>query len=576
VGSKIKIYAGKQLYFREHIPSRGFQSSMDYKQIIGIGGSTKIDSVVIQWPDMSVSSIVSPVVDSVYTIAKSSAKRVSTEPGSVPGFKLFDSVPAPFEKHIEDDYVDFYFERNIPEMLSREGPRAASADVDGDGLADIYIGGTKGHPGQLYTQTTKGFKKTDQKIFYQFADFEDGAALFFDADKDGDQDLFVGPAGNKEPSYSREMQCRLLLNDGKGNFSLHGSSFPKMGVNVAAAAVEDIDGDGDFDLFVGGRSISVNYGETPQSFMFINDGTGNFKDIAAANPALSKAGLITGAVFIDVNGDGKKELIVSGEWMSPKIFSYKGNQFEEVKSNLNALSGWWQRMASADLNGDGRIDLVLGNLGQNFYLHPTAEAPVKLWMTDFDGSGNVDKLLTRQVDGKDKPVFLKNDVQDQVPGIKKENLRHQDFAMRSIHDLFPAEIVKKAIVKEVNFCSSIIAYSKGNGDFEIVNMPVRAQLSSVNSILCTDVNGDGKLDLVTGGNKSGFPPQLQKLDASFGDVFINKGNNVFEWQQQRGDLHVEGEVRDIIELQTPASQYLLFLRNDDFPKMFKLNTTDKH
>jgi len=548
---------------------------MDYKQIIGVGDINRIDSVVVQWPDRSESVINNIVIDSVYAINKKSSKIVSGRPSSVSRLNLFDSIPTTFDKHVEDDYVDFYYERNIPEMLSREGPRAATADVNGDGLVDIYIGGTKGYPGKLYLQDANGkFIKSDQKIFYQFSDFEDGMTLFFDADKDGDADLFVGPAGNKEPSYSRQMQCRLLVNDGKGNFSLHETSFPQMGVNVEAAAAEDIDGDGDIDLFVGGRAISTNYGATPQSFMFINDGTGNFKDIAASeNPELSKAGLITGALFADVAGDSKKELIIAGEWMSPRIFSFNGKKFEEIKSNLNSLSGWWQRIAAADVDNDGRTDLILGNIGENFNLHPTAEDPVKLWTADFDNSGDADKVITRRVDGKDKPVFLKNDIQDQVPGIKKENLKHADFAQKSIQDLFPEEAVKKAVVREFNYCSSIIAYNKGNGQFDIEKLPLRAQLSSVNAILCVDVNGDGLKDIITGGNLSGFPPQLQKLDASYGDVFINRGKRVLEWKgPQDTNILVNGEVKDIISLTAGKKNFLLFLRNDDYPKMFSLNT----
>jgi enediyne biosynthesis protein E4 len=523
--------------------------------------------------------LVKPSVDSVYKLDKSAAIKYHSEVLHESQKQLFDSIPSNFAKHIEDDYVDFYFERNIPEMLSREGPRATSADVNGDGLADIYIGGTKDNPGQLYLQTAKGiFTKHDQKVFYQFADFEDGASLFFDADGDGDQDIFVGPAGNKEPSYSRQMQSRLLLNDGKGNFSLHATAFPKMGVNVAAASADDIDNDGDIDLFVGGRSVSVNYGLTPPSFIFINDGNGDFSDIASTdNPEIANAGMITGAFFADVAGDSKKELIIAGEWMSPRIFSFNGKKFIEIKSNLNDLLGLWQRIAAADLDNDGKTDLVLGNIGENFYLHPTKEQPVKIWMADFDASGDIDKVLTRRVDGEDKPVFLKNDIQDQVPGIKKENLRHHDFAKKSIHNLFPDGAVSKAIVKEFNYCSSVIALNKGNGQFELKKLPVRAQLSSVNAILCMDINGDGARDIITGGNESGFPPQLQKLDASYGDVFINNGKADFEWKGfQDTNLHVDGEVKDIISLSTPTEKYLLFLRNNDFPKMFRVHSHPKN
>jgi len=576
IGSKIKIHSQGQVFYRELIPSRGFQSSMDYKQIIGTGKVKTADSLIVIWPDQSTTKLNAVAADSLYMIDK---KTSAVNKGSIsPNHQadrsvLFDSLDIIFDKHREDDYVDFYYERNIPQMLSREGPRAAVADVNGDGLDDVYIGGTKGYPGQLYVQKNGVYSKSAQNIFHIFSEFEDGACIFFDADKDGDMDLFVGPAGNNQPEFSRAMQSRLLLNDGKGNFSLKGSAFPKMGVNTAAVVAEDFDRDGDIDLFVGGRAVSRDYGTTPASFVFINDGKGNFADIAAArNPEIAKIGMVTAATTADINGDDRPELIIAGEWMSPRIFSFSGDRFTELKSNLTSLQGWWQSVTGADLDKDGKMDLVLGNIGDNFYLRPTAEQPVKLWMADFDGSGDVDKLLTRRVDGKDKPVFLKNDIQDQVPGIKKENLKHHEFATKSIQELFTEKAVSKSDTREFNYSSSIIALNRGDGKFEIIKLPLRGQLSSVNAIVATDLNNDGWTDLVTGGNRSGFPPQLQKLDASFGDVFINNGKGNFEWKGNlETGLKVGGEVRDIKMLNLNQTAHLLFLRNDEFPKMFRIN-----
>jgi hypothetical protein len=579
IGSKVKIYSGKDLFYREFIPSRGFQSSMDYKQIIGLGNVAKIDSMVIIWPDRSCNVMKNPAVDSVYTIRKEATQKFDYAVANVAGIFTIDSVNTTFDKHIEDDYVDFYYERNIPEMLSREGPRGATADVNGDGLTDIYIGGTKEHPGQIYLQKPgSGFVKSAQKIFYQFADFEDGASVFFDADNDGDADLFVGAAGNDQPQFSRQMQGRLFINDGKGNFSVNASALPRLGVNVGAVVAADFDGDNDIDLFVGGRSVPGDYGKSPSSFILMNDGKGKFTDVAASkNPAIARIGMVSKAVVADIDGDGKNELIIVGEWMAPRIFTFEKDSFKEIKSNLNELSGWWQTVAATDVDGDGKTDLVLGNIGENFYLHPAADAPVKLWMADFDGSGDVDKVLTRKVDGKDKPVFLKNDIQDQVPGIKKQNLKHHDFALKSIQELFSPTAMSKAEVKEFNYASSIVALNKGGGNFEIIKLPYRAQLSSLNAIAFTDLNGDGMKDIVAGGNRSGFPPQLQKLDASFGDVYLNKGKGNFEWKgPQETHLKVEGEVKDIIQIDGKGVDNLLFLRNDDYPRMFRINKAQRN
>ena len=578
IGSKIKLYKGKQVFYRELFPTRGFQSSVDYKQIIGLGQLNNVDSIVITWPDLTASHLEHPAVDTVYTIQKGASTHLAftKEASGIMSVNaaFFDSVKNVFEKHQEDDYIDFYYERNIPEMLSREGPKAATGDVNNDGLTDVFIGGTPEHAGQLYIQNSLGdFKKKDEKIFYQFSDFEDEAVLFFDADKDGDLDLFIGPGGNNNPPYSRQVQIRLLKNDGKGNFSLDASAFPNNGMNIAVAAANDFDHDGDLDLFVGGRSVPRDYGTNPSSYIFINDGNGHFKDIAQAqNPDIAAIGMVTGAVWADIAGTSDKELVIAGEWMTPRIFSYDNHHFTEIKTNLSNLYGWWQSIAAEDVNGDGKTDLILGNIGENFYLHPYQQNPVKLWVADVDGNGDADKILTRTVDGEDKPVFLKNDLQEQVPSIKKENLKHKDYAQKSIQQLFRPEILKKAIVKVFNYPASCIAINKGDGNFTVQKLPYRAQLSSVNSIYCRDVNRDGYIDLITGGNNSGFLPQLEKLDASFGDVFINNGKGSFAWSgAQQSGLKVDGEVRDIKELKGKNKSYLLFLRNNHYPMMYRIN-----
>ena len=227
-----------------------------------------------------------------------------------------------FDKHTEDDYIDFYYERNLPEMLSREGPKAANGDINGDGLADIYIGGTPGHTGQVYLQTPNGkFQKKEEPAFNQFTEFEDGAVLFFDADHDGDMDLFIGPGGNSGDALSRQMQNRLFKNNGKGNFTLDAAAFPASGMNTAVAIAYDFNHDGYPDLFVGGRSVSRAYGTNPSSFLYVNDGNGHFTDIAkTVNPDIANIGMVTGAVWADVAGNQDKELVIVGEWMAPAHF----------------------------------------------------------------------------------------------------------------------------------------------------------------------------------------------------------------------------------------------------------------
>jgi hypothetical protein len=579
IGSTIKVYTGNEVITREVVPSRGFQSSMDYRQVIGLGKATAIDSMIVIWPNRRYDTYIHPQLNKLYQLTETGLSKPYHFLNQNNSHTVyFDSIITAFDKHTEDEYVDFYYERNVPEMLSKEGPKAAVGDVNGDGLDDVYIGGALNQGGQLYLQTSTGdFIKKEEPVFKQFLDFEDEAVLLFDADKDGDLDLFIGPGGNNMMPNSRQTQLRLYKNDGKGNFTLDAAAFPNNANNIAIAVANDIDGDGDLDLFVGGRSVPHDYGMTPQSYIFMNDGNGHFSDIAKNSTGVSNAGMITGAVWADVTGNASKELIVTGEWMAPRIFSYNNQQFTEVKSNLNNLYGLWQTVAAADVNGDGRQDLILGNIGENFYLHPDSAKPVKLFINDFNQNGNRDKILTYTVDEKDMPVFMKRELQDQIPAIKKQNLRHEDYAKKSIQELFPEELLNKSVVRQFNYCNSVVAMNKGNGQFEISRLPSMTQLSSVNAIHCMDVNSDGFTDLVLGGNLFALLPQFERLDASYGDVLINNGKGVFSFtpQKQTG-LQVQGEVRDIAAIETGKGKQLLFLRNNDYPVMYRLhnNTTN--
>lgn len=573
IGSKIKVHAGGAIITREVVPSRGFQSSVDYKQVIGLGKATVIDSMIVMWPDRTVSTIVHPAIDTTLVLAQSASEKNNPGPASVNPSLLFTSVPNTFEKHQEDDYVDFYYERNIPEILSREGPKVAAADVNGDGLPDMYVGGTKGHPGQLYVQQKNGgFVKKEVPVFGQFKDFEDAAVLFFDSDKDGDADLFVGPGGNNSPPYSREMQNRLLKNDGKGNFTLDAAAFQNNGMNTGVATACDFDNDGDLDLFAGGRSTPRNYGVLPSSFIYQNNGNGHFTDIAKTkNPDIANIGMVTGGVWADVAGDTSKELIITGEWMAPRIFSYTGDHFTEVKTDIGDLYGWWQTVVAADINHDGKNDLVLGNIGDNFYLHPDKDNPVKLWINDFNSNGSEDKILTRTFENRDVPVFLKREMQEEIPTIKKENLKNKDYAKRSMQELFSKEMIDKSSVKQFNYTRSCVAINNGNGHFTIQPLPYQVQLSVMSAILSDDINNDGFIDLVLAGNKSGFPPQFGKLDASYGEVLINNGKGQFTWLPSRQTgLAVDGEVRDIKMIAGTGTKYILFTRNDDYPVLYSL------
>ena len=574
IGSKIKVYKDNQVFYRELFPSRGFQSSVDYKVVIGLGKLQEVDSMIVVWPDRSFTKYDHPTLNQLHTLQQPVVKTNSYEVLQPSVSPLLLQIPVLLDKHEEDDYIDFYTERNLPEMLSREGPKIGKADVNGDGFEDLYIGGAKGQAGQLYLQTAVGsFIKKEADVFKKYASFEDVAVLFFDADKDGDQDLFIGAGGNNTEPQTLEIQHRLYLNDGKGNFTIEGAAFANNNMNISVAAANDFDGDGDLDLFVGSRSVPYNYGLTPESYLYVNDGHGHFTDKAAAlNPAIATAGMVTGAVWADVVGDKKKELIITGEWMATSIFSYNGKTFDEQKNtNLTNLYGWWQTVAATDVNGDGKQDLVLGNVGENFYLRPDEKNPVKLWVSDFDQNGTPEQFLTRTIAGRDMPVFLKREITEQFPGLRKQNLKHSDYATKSIQDLFGKELMTKVKEKQFNYCKSIVAINDGKGGFTIQSLPVMVQLSSVNAIWSSDINNDGKTDLILGGNMFSFPPQFGRLDGSYGHVLLNTGQGNFTWlAPNESGLSLRGAIRDIKEITVKDKRCMLVVQNDQVPVMFQL------
>ena len=402
---------------------------------------------------------------------------------------------------------------------------------------------------------------------------EDVAAVFFDTDGDGDLDLLVGAGGNNKLGASGELNHRLFLNDGKANFTKQLNDFPQFNYNTGVMLPLDFDKDGDMDVFVGARNTPLKYGVAASSAIYVNDGKGHFTDqTASIAPAFINLGMVTSAAWNSINGTEQNQLVIVGEYMYPMVFNYSKGKLEEQKTNLSELFGWWQNIQIVDLDGDGRKDLILGNMGENGYLKPTAESPVKLWMNDFDGNESLDKILTRTVDGRDVPVFLKAEMQEQIPLIKKENLNYQIYAKKSFQELFKPELIEKAIVKKYNYCSSIIAWNKGNGQFEIQKLPAAVQFSSLNAVLPIDLNQDNKMDLILGGNQFGFLPQFGRLDANYGLVMINKGKRHFELLEDRqSGLSITGQVRDIVALPTKTTNSILFIRNDDYPVLVKMN-----
>lgn len=572
IGSTIKVFSADQVITRELIPSKGFQSSIEYKQTIGLG-SFQPDSVQVLWPNKTVSTIIKPAINKLLEVKYDSSKvRVNLFQYEIPQSPLLTPVSVSFDSHKEDEHVDFYQERNIPFMLSKQGPKTAVADVNGDGLDDIFIGGAVGQPSQLYLQTANSFAKKQVADFSTFTFNDVTAAFFFDADQDGDMDLFVGGGGNFAPASSDRYQHQLYLNDGKANFTLRSGSFPVSHTNTGVAIALDYDQDGKMDILVGSRSEPQNYGIAPKSFLFHNDGNARFTDVTdKVAPFLQSLGMITGVVWTDLNADQQKELVIVGEWMSPKIYAFKNGQYTEQKTGLENELGWWQSVTVGDLNADGYPDLLLGNLGLNFYIKPDAANPAKVWIKDIDQNGTIDKIFSHTLNGKEVPVFLKKDITDQIPSLKKSNLKHADFADKTMQQVFK-DGLKDARVLTVNNAANCIAYNDGKGNFNIELLPFIAQLSSVQASVIADINQDGKNDIVMAGNFFDLLPQFCSIDASYGQVLLNKGNKNFDPVSSiASGLSVKGQVRDITLVKQKNKTGLLLLRNNDTPLYYQIN-----
>lgn len=568
VGSKVTLFANGQQFNTELIPSRGFQSSVDYRMVFGLGSVNKIDSIKVVWYDLKETVLKDVKLNNTLTIdyQKSINRNAILAQTTSKGSLFTETNAISFNKHEENVYSDFYQEGLISKMLSREGPAAAVADVNNDGLEDVFVGGAANQVSQLYIQQSDGsFQLTEQPDFDRRKYFEDTEAVFFDADGDGDNDLFVGSGGNQKAVKDITLQDRIYLNDGQGNMTLT-NNLSSNGFNTSVAVPFDFDGDGDLDLFVGSRSLPQVYGVPPKSFVYENDGKGVFVDkTKTIAPKFETLGMVTDAKWINITGDDKKELVIIGEWMSPRIFSTKGGKIEEQESNLNSYKGWWYAIEANDVDNDGDLDLILGNRGENFYYTGTEKEPVKLWIHDFDANGTIDKIVTRTINGKDMPVPLQSELTANIVSLKKQNLKHSEFANKSLQELFPD--LKKSFVLRGNYFKSAIAINDGNGNFTMKALPTEVQFSCVCDIACTDVNNDGKTDLVLGGNYDGFTPQFSKLDASFGHVLINSGKGNFNLlPNNESGYFVKGDVKKILPIQVQNKKYLLTILNNKMPK----------
>lgn len=552
IGTQIRMKSEGKIFYAEQMPNRGFQSSVDPKITIGLGSLTEIASIEILWPDGKYTELKNQATDQLLIVKWEEAGELPVDKSffEKTSNQQFTKVENPGLKflHEENAFVDFDRDRLTYFMFSTEGPAFAKADVNGDGLEDLFFGGAKSFPAKLFLASPSGkYTESPQDDFLADAISEDTDAVFFDADGDGDLDLFVTSGGNESGFGSPDLADRLYLNDGKGNFrKISGGGFTSVVGSSSTVKLIDINGDGAVDLFVGGRLVPFTYGAPASSQLWINDGKGNFTEQSAAlAPGLKDMGLVTDAQVLDWDGDGKNDLVVVGEWMAPTFFRNTGGKLEKTElQNLENLKGWYRTVEIGDFDGNGLPDLALGNHGLNTRLKASSASPVSLYLNDFDQNGSIEHLFTQRVGEVQIPYTLKHELERQVPGIKKKYIRYTDYNNKSLTDIFPKEIVDKSIIQEVNNLESGILLNKGNGNFEWKPFPRIAQRSWIFAIQVLDVNGDGKLDLILGGNLAQVKPEIGKFDGSFGEVLLGNGDGTFNFSPNRENgLKLEGDVR---------------------------------
>lgn len=576
IGTTLKLYYDNQTILYEHVPYRGFQSSMDYIVTLGVGNTTLIDSIRVIWPNDKTVKLDSITTNQQLELSQAEATQdYDYTKEHITKTLLAETKTNGFEAHKENTFVDFDFEGTISKMTSREGPSMAVADVNGDGHEDLYIGGAKNQPGTLYLHSGHGnFTKSEQQDFLKDRLWEDTAAEFFDANGDGHLDLMVGSGGNEEVD-ALIYRTRLYFNDGKGNFSKSSQELPTTYHNTSVIAPYDFDGDGDIDVFIGSRSVPGIYGINPKHLLLENKGDGSFVNITESKAYdLKEAGMVTDAIWVDLDSDQtKKSLVLVGDWMAPMVFKNSGRQLSFQPSTLDQYGGWWNTVEAADLDDDGKMDLVLGNMGSNIPYKPSSEEPMKMFINDYDDNGTIEQITTRTIQGRDKPIHMKKELTAQLSSLKKKNIKASQYSGKSIQELFSEQKMNQSIVKTVSISESIVALHKGGGEFQVKKLDKRVQFSCVCGISCKDINGDGHLDLIMAGNNYGFKPQFSRLDANYGSVLLGDGTGNFDWQDYTSSgIYVRGEVKKIQALKDGAgNEYLVLAINNQKPKLFKIN-----
>ena len=576
IGAKVILKTKDGQQMQQLMPTRGFMSSVEPTLLFGIGALTQVDSLIVVWENQKLEIIKNPKINQMLVLSQKNAKI------NVKDFQFFEPAKPMFEevtstvplayKHLENTYFDFNRELLIPFKVSIEGPKMAVGDVNGDGLDDFYVGGAKYQAGQLFLQKGAGFVPSKQTAFFVDSLYEDVDALFFDADGDKDQDLYVVTGGNEFYDQMPEQFDRLYLNDGKGNFTRDFQALPPMYDNKSVVRPCDFDKDGDMDLFVGGRVVAYSYGKSPRSYLLVNNGQGKFKDVTVAQaPDVREAGMITEAIWSDIDRDGDQDLTVVGDWMPIKMFINTAGKFTPLANDLEEFTGFWSGLTAGDFDRDGDVDFVVGNLGTNTKLRKSLDGKLKMYIKDIDKNDTKEHIIGYSRDDDWYPINSKDEMGKQMPSIiNKKYTNYKEFAGKSLAELFNEKELEGAEEKLINTFESVYLENIGGGKFKMSALPSLAQVSKIMVLRSEDVDKDGKLDVIIGGNFNGASMYQARYDAFFGLILKGDGKGHFKAlvPTDTGFLQ-EGDVRDIKTVRTPKGPLYFVTRNNDYIQLFR-------
>jgi hypothetical protein len=572
IGAKVIVFAKNEIRTYEKYPVHGFQGSMEVPLHIGLD-KTNVDSILVIWPNNSYEKI-SYVMDSILNIPyKPGLSKFKYE-------SLTNKVDPTIRKavditnesgllllHEENPFNEFDREPLIPFMTSREGPGLAVGDINGDKLDDVFVGSSKTKKSSLFIQQANGkFIRSDQPAIDSDSTYEDVDAAIIDVNGDKFNDLVVASGGNEYYGPSEFLLPRVYLNDGKGSLNKLNEAFDKSILLTASCVVPyDFTGDGTIDLFIGGRAVPNEYGTIPQSYLLKNDVKGKFTDVTDQySKELSKVGFVKHAEWSDLDKDGDKDLIISLEWGGLVAFVNNKGKFE--KKYLTDKKGWWNFTLPIDVDGDGDLDLIAGNLGLNNRLKASDQHPVRLYYNDFDGNGKKEQVLTYYLGGKEIPFASKDELVKQIPELKKKYLYAEDFAKASLDDIFKKEKLESAEILTANYFSNIILINNGNWNFTLKELPWLAQLTPYRDAAITDVNGDSRPDILLTGNFYHSSIQMGEYDADYGTVLVNKGGGNFTCNTLNG-FAIKGEVRHVRKIDLANKEAFILARNNDSLKV---------